>query len=549
MGDFNFQMQTAEDIFRVLLLQSEELEEKAPLKSVRENKIYTIRNYDLESITCDDNGAYHKSNGNKKDFYVDISGSTLNAKVVHESKGKYFYKEKDGRFYSNCYVDADKIFSFERYYRWNKSIPQLKRTIYRIKNAMENVYHPFLCVVYSLHEDVERVQDIEILPHGNSKKKSDLKRPYFRTEPSVLAYQNSLLSRDKGPQEVYEIVLEESGGPLKSTSMSKEPRNLKQIQNQRAKIVKNKKNSETAADPLDLLMQAQRDPSSFVKTVVLHSQFYIAFAYTDKQIADIEQFCCSSYDSSVLAVDTTFNLCDLWITDTTYRNKRIVKVENGKHPVHLGPIMLHFSKDKETFGRFALELLAASPDLKELKTIGVDLESAIFNGFKNIFPDLSRLICVGHLRKRDEVKLNEILSKTGKSVADKRHCSSEVTKDIYGTKDENYYEYGLADATDENDFCVKLESLKDRWESLCPNFFQWFLSKRKSLFLESIIQSARAKSDITGLYYQNDIESMHAAEKRKQNYKKEDIITALANIQSIIRKEENDEIRALYSAG
>ena len=48
--------------------------------------------------------------------------------------------------------------------------------------------------------------------------------------------------------------------------------------------------------------------------------------------------------------------------------------------------MLHFTKDKGTFGRFALELLAADPKLIELKNLGVVMESAIYQGFKNFIP-------------------------------------------------------------------------------------------------------------------------------------------------------------------
>ena len=45
-----------------------------------EDEAYTIRNHSLESITCDDTGAYGCSNGNKKAFYVYISGTNVNTK-------------------------------------------------------------------------------------------------------------------------------------------------------------------------------------------------------------------------------------------------------------------------------------------------------------------------------------------------------------------------------------------------------------------------------------------------------------------------------------
>ena len=113
----------------------------------------------------------------------------------------------------------------------------------------------------------------------------------------------------------------------------------------------------------------------------------------------------------------------------------------------------------------------------------------------------------------------------------------------------NFYDYGIAEAIDPDDFNTKLDSLEDRWEALCPGFHQWFIWNRRPLFLKSVIQSARLNSDSTGLYYQNDIESIHASEKRYQNFKKESIEVALSNIQKIMQSEENDKIHALYGAG
>ena len=195
-----------------------------------------------------------------------------------------------------------------------------------------------------------------------------LNRPYIRTEKSVLTRQDALLNDNKRPQEVYNILLEESGAPYRSASMSKEPRNLKQIRKRQPNLKQKSKTNYPEVDQLQALMLSQRDPDSLVKTVTVTGQSYITFAYTDKQINDIAKCCCKNSDTAVLGVDTTFNLCDLWSTDTSYRNKRLLNTTSGGHPVHLGPIMLHFTKDDGTFGRFALELLSANPCLKDLKT-------------------------------------------------------------------------------------------------------------------------------------------------------------------------------------
>ena len=45
---------------------------------------------------------------------------------------------------------------------------------------------------------------------------------------------------------------------------------------------------------------------------------YYIFVYTDRQLHDIKQFCCRKDDTLPLAIVTTFNLSDLWLTDTSY---------------------------------------------------------------------------------------------------------------------------------------------------------------------------------------------------------------------------------------
>ena len=113
----NFQKSSAEEIFKIILLAPETYEEKHPLNNIRENKIYTRRDCTIESVTCGDNGAYYKSNGNKRMFYVEAMQSNLTAKLGHIKNEMYFYKEKDGKGYANIEVNTQDVYEIERYYR------------------------------------------------------------------------------------------------------------------------------------------------------------------------------------------------------------------------------------------------------------------------------------------------------------------------------------------------------------------------------------------------------------------------------------------------
>ena len=90
-------------------------------------------------------------------------------------------------------VNEKYIFEMDGYYRINKTKSQLRRTIYRIKNICQPIYEPYFRVVYSLNDDADHVKDIEIPRHGNSKKNTEIERPYIRTETTILKRQDTHL--------------------------------------------------------------------------------------------------------------------------------------------------------------------------------------------------------------------------------------------------------------------------------------------------------------------------------------------------------------------
>ena len=100
----------------------------------------------------------------------------------------------------------------------------------------------------------------------------------------------------------------------------------------------------------------------------------------ERQVEDVVKFCCTGQNTAVFGIDTTYNLCDMWVTDSCYRNKRLIGNDSGHHPVFLGPALFHFTKKDQTFTRFALELQASNPEMRKLKKISIDMEDAIFNG-------------------------------------------------------------------------------------------------------------------------------------------------------------------------
>ena len=149
-------------------------------------------------------------------------------------------------------------------------------------------------------------------------------------------------------------------------------------------------------------MFEEQKNKGMIESIVIKEKMYYLFMCSPRQIEDIVQLCCRETESSLLGIDTTFNLCNLWVTDSCYKNDRIVHNVTGNHPVFL---------DESTFTTFALEMIALDPEVINIKQIGSDMEKTIYNGFKAIIPSAGQLYCVQHLSQCDEKKLDKLLDK------------------------------------------------------------------------------------------------------------------------------------------
>ena len=87
--------------------------------------------------------------------------------------------------------------------------------------------------------------------------------------------------------------------------------------------------------------------------------------------------------------------------------------------------------------------------------------------------------------------------------------------------------------------------MKEKWECCYPD---WFLKHRKEKFENGVIASAQDGSNVFGMFYQNDIESLHLNEKKKC-FQKKSAVEAARSSQGLMESQENDEVRAIYGAG
>ena len=253
---------------------------------------------------------------------------------------------------------------------------------------------------------------------------------------------DKLLSSGKSVDYVYNKILDNSGSPYLSTSQSHEPSDKKQIYNRKYLIQLQEKGTEDKDELLEGFKQLKNNP--ILESLVFKQDSYYIFVSMSKLINDIEMFCSKDENGSVLTADTTYNLYNLWVTDTSYRNQRLVRTNTRKHPMFLGPLFFHFTTDVTTFSRFAFEIKPHGIT-KDIRIFGVDLEAEIWQGLKQIFQS-SKPYTVPGIYSKGIKKIEKLLSKTHSNAAEKSKAKSEILKVLYGFREGGIYKYGLSES-------------------------------------------------------------------------------------------------------
>ena len=121
-----------------------------------------------------------------------------------------------------------------------------------MKNYNTGINYDHFALLYSRDANVN--EDVKILPHGNSKYTSA--RLYIRTLIKILDVEDQLVSSGYSVAEIYDKVLQESGGSLNSQSQSSEPKYKSQIHRLKNKKRKECREHNQKGDDLQLLINS-----------------------------------------------------------------------------------------------------------------------------------------------------------------------------------------------------------------------------------------------------------------------------------------------------
>ena len=137
------------------------------------------------------------------------------------------------------------------------------------------------------------------------------------------------------------------------------------------------------ADRIDAAMKLERE-KSFIRNVTILHQYYVVFAFTDDFLEDIERYCVNI--NSIFKCNTTFEIISkLWLTDTRYTSRALIKTQHSQALEFPGIMMVHFTKDQGTYLRLAIEIVTAKPNLSNISMNDHDMDHVIKNGLTSIF--------------------------------------------------------------------------------------------------------------------------------------------------------------------
>lgn len=332
----------------------------------------------------------------------------------------------------------------------------------------------------------------QIRPHDNAKKKTSYRRVLSSTRDKL---KESAFIKSKTAGKSLDEVYLSVGDVTNARSMGQLPRGPGDLYNARhaaKKLVSEtfegedgvaKSCSNTQIDLNNvwtLLERAKREEETsketvFIRECSIHPDLYLVLA-NDRQLQQITQFCTNPNEFCVFGIDPTFNIFDknISLTVTTYRNLRLENTSTNKPPVFIGPLLMHQRKDWKTYSKFAHALITQKPQLEGILACGFDGERALIDGFKRNLHFAIFLRCFLHFK--DNIK-REL---TGRGLEES--LRKQYMQEIFGKQEGNVKYFGLVDCNTEEEFDVKLESLKEKWEERENNsessFYSWFLKEK-----------------------------------------------------------------------
>ena len=256
-----------------------------------------------------------------------------------------------------------------------------------------------------------------------------------------------------------------------------------------------------------------------------------AIVYTSNQINDVRRFCLKG--GVVLGVDKTFNLTELHVTATVFKNKSVVRDATGDHPLFIGPSFIHGHSTKVVFSSFFTQLA------HELKgsdtsgmTIGSDDEKALTSAIKGAFPQSYHVLCTRHLRENTSRKLSEL------GVSE--HNKKDIVNSIFGHR-------GICASDNELILEERVKHARKLVNEKIP-IASTYIDKLVPQIIESVVKPQQA-GVITFDWTNNNSESLNHIIKQAVQWKSQSVYDLVVKLYELVQGQYRDLENALIGQG
>ena len=265
------------------------------------------------------------------------------------------------------------------------------------------------------------------------------------------------------PKIALEAVDNAKGGIMNAESAGSLPRNRQQISNIRRMVTagnteRRRRNTSGARDELSAVMEMCLNQSHVPETAYVRkvqgAPDTMCVLATNHQLRELERNATNTAMYKIVSIDPTFNLGAFDVTVMTHEHGLVKSKRTGKHPIVMGPILIHRRKQFSNYYYFMSSLVELRPSLSEIQAFGTDGEIALQQGMSKPCHSAKFLRCFGHFKTNIKDKLSSL------GVAKQYH--STFLRDIFGHDTDALHHEGLVDSDNEDVFQAKLVSLKVR---------------------------------------------------------------------------------------
>ncbi len=286
----------------------------------------------------------------------------------------------------------------------------------------------------------------------------------------------------------------------------------------------------------------------FTRSYQVNSNVVSVICFDDKQLDDIERFCChDEFPCSPLYVDTTFKFGSFFVVTTTYRNLYVKSKRTGKYPCIMGPVMITHRTNRQTYRLLFDSITQARPSLStNLKAFITDGESALQNALTEAFPNAVSLMCITHIERNIRRHAKENLHLSDRFAA-------TVIKDITGSVNNK----GLIHSKTYNEYCSNVEKLHTKWNTMeeaeIPNrepmFFQYFRkNKAQVLYDHCMTHLSNDLGLVSEVADNNAPESLHATLRKWTDGNKNTIPNFIEELKAL-KDAQHQDIQQTFLSG